>query len=120
MTCEELLILRENYKFKVKLADTSKILRKLLDKQLLISDGTGRGMKYYINKDFNATVGKPFEQEIVILDYLKENNKITTSEVKRLLNLNDSRSVEILRKMVDKRLINKLGSCKNTYYEENK
>ena len=127
MTCEELLILRENYKFKVKLADTSKILRKLLDKQLLISDGIGRGMKYYINKDFNATVGKPLEtvgkpleQEIVILDYLKENNKITTSEVKRLLNLKDSRSVEILRKMVDKRLINKLGSCKNTYYEENK
>ena len=75
MTCEELLILRENYKFKVKLADTSKILRKLVDKQLLISDGIGRGMKYYINKNFDTTVGKPLEtvgkpleQEIVILD----------------------------------------------------
>ena len=50
-------------------ADTSKILRKLVDKQLLISDGIGRGMKYYINKNFNATVGKPFEQEIVIMSY---------------------------------------------------
>ena len=114
-------------------ADTSKILRKLVDKQLLISDGIGRGMKYYINKNFNATVGKPLEtvgkpletvgkpleQEIVILDYLKEHNKITTSDVKRLFNLKDSRSVEILRKMVDKKLINKLGSGRNTYYGVN-
>lgn len=114
-------------------ADTSKILRKLVDKQLLISDGIGRGMKYYINKNFNATVGKPLEtvgkpletvgkpleQEIVILDYLKEHNKITTSDVKRLFNLKDSRSLEILRKMVDKKLINKLGSGRNTYYGVN-
>ena len=107
-------------------ADTSKILRKLVDKQLLISDGIGRGMKYYINKNFDTTVGKPLEtvgkpleQEIVILDYLKEHNKITTSDVKRLFNLKDSRSVEILRKMVGKKLINKLGSGRNTYYGVN-
>lgn len=108
-------------------ADTSKILRKLVDKQLLLSEGIGRGTKYYINQDFDntggkpgETVGKPVEQEIVILDYLKEHNKISTSEVKQLLDLKDSRSGEILRKMVDKKLIIKLGSGKNTYYEVNK
>ena len=80
-----------------------------------------------INQDFDntggkpgETVGKPVEQEIVILDYLKEHNKISTSEVKQLLDLKDSRSGEILRKMVDKKLIIKLGSGKNTYYEVNK
>jgi predicted HTH transcriptional regulator len=108
-------------------ADTSKILRKLVDKQLLNSEGIGRGTKYYINQDFDNTVGKPVEtvetpveQEIAILDYLKEHNKITTSEVKQLLDLKASRSGEILRKMVDKKLIIKLGSGKNTYYEVNK
>ena len=90
-----------------KLADTSKILRKLVDKQLLILGAIGKGMKFYINKNFDNTDGivpsetvgipsetnrKPLEQEIIILDYLKE---------------------------LDKRLINKLGSGRNTYYGVN-
>ncbi len=105
-------------------ADTSKILRKLVDRSLLISDGIGRGMKYFINEDFKSTGGKPAEtggkmldQEIVIIDYINQNERITTAEVKEILNLKDSRAREILKNMVDSNKIKKLGSGRNTYYE---
>ena len=77
MTCEKLLILRENYKFKVKLADTSKILRKLVDKQLLILGAIGKGMKFYINKNFDNTDGiVPSETEKLVLNYIQKNGLI--------------------------------------------
>jgi predicted HTH transcriptional regulator len=44
-------------------ADSSKILRKLVDKSLLISDGIGRGMKYFINNNFKIIGAKPAELE---------------------------------------------------------
>jgi len=104
-------------------ADTSKILRKLVDKSLLISDGIGRGMKYFINYNFKITGAKPAdtggklaEQELVILNYLKEHKKITTAKVKELLNIKDSRAREILKSMTDNLIIQKLGSGRNTYY----
>lgn len=104
-------------------ADSSKILRKLVDKSLLISDGIGRGMKYFINDKFKITGvkpahtgGKPAEQELVILNYLKEHKKITTAKVKELLNIKDSRAREILKSMTVNLIIQKLGSGRNTYY----
>jgi ATP-dependent DNA helicase RecG len=104
-------------------ADSSKILRKLVDKSLLISDGIGRGMKYFINDNFKIagikpadTGGKVAEQELIILNYLKEHKKITTAKVKELLNIKDSRAKEILKSMTDNLIIQKLGSGRNTYY----
>lgn len=88
MTCEELLILRENYKFKVKLADTSKILRKLVDKQLLILGAIGKGMKFYINKNFDNTDGiVPSETEKLVLNYIQKNGLIKREDVETLLNV---------------------------------
>jgi predicted HTH transcriptional regulator len=109
-------------------ADSSKILKKLVDKKLLLSEGVGRGTKYYINKSFDNTTGGipaetggiPAEQEKAIINYLHTNSKITTLVVKQLLDIKDSRAREILKNMVDKGLIKKIGNGKNTYYEENK
>ena len=109
-------------------ADSSKILKKLVDKKLLISEGVGRGTKYYINKSFDNTTGGipaetggiPAEQEKAIISYLHTNSKITTLVVKQLLDIKDSRAREILKNMVDKGLIKKIGNGKNTYYGENK
>lgn len=128
MTCEELLILRENYKFKVKLADTSKILRKLVDKQLLILGAIGKGMKFYINKNFDntdgivpsETVGIPSETEKLVLNYIQKNGLIKREDVETLLNVKESRAREILRNMSQAGKIIKISSGRNTYYKENK
>lgn len=60
-----------------KLADTSKILRKLVDKQLLILGAIGKGMKFYINKNFDNTDGiVPSETEKLVLNYIQKNGLI--------------------------------------------
>lgn len=57
------------------------------------------------------------EQEKSILDAIIGNNKITSKEVGKLLDLKDRRARVILKEMVDKGIIIKLGSARNTYYE---
>jgi len=107
-------------------ADSSKILKKLVDKSMLISEGIGRGTKYYINGVFKATDQKPAENRLkpaeqakTILEYLKTNKTITKAQVKELLDIKDSRAKEIIKKMVDTNILIRLGSGKNTYYEVN-
>ena len=78
-----------------KLADTSKILRKLVDKQLLILGAIGKGMKFYINKNFDntdgivpsETVGIPSETEKLVLNYIQKNGLIKREDVETLLNV---------------------------------
>jgi predicted HTH transcriptional regulator len=109
-------------------ADSSKILKKLVDKKLLISEGVGRGTKYYINKDFDntdgtipsETVGIPSETEKLVLNYIQENGLIKREDVETLLNVKESRAREILRNMSQDGKIIKISSGRNTYYEENK
>lgn len=45
-------------------ADTSKVLKKLVEKELLISEGIGRGTKYYINKEFKNIKVQDKELEV--------------------------------------------------------
>jgi predicted HTH transcriptional regulator len=109
-------------------ADSSKILKKLVDKKLLISEGVGRGTKYYINKDFDntdgtipsETVGIPSETEKLVLNYIQENGLIKREDVETLLNVKESRAREILRNMSQDGKIIKISSGRNTYYEERK
>lgn len=109
-------------------ADSSKILKKLVERKLLISEGVGRGTKYYINKSFNntagttpsETVGIPSEPENLILNYIQANGLIRREDVEKLLNVKESRAREILRNMSHDGKITKINSGKNTYYEENR
>jgi ATP-dependent DNA helicase RecG len=68
-------------------------------------------------------VGKPaevtivvFDQEQQVLDYLKEHKTIVSKMTEQLLGIKESRARELLKKMVEKNLIAKSGSGKNTYY----
>ena len=60
------------------------------------------------------------EQEKIILDAIVESSKITSKEVEKLLSLKDRRVRMVLKGMVDKEFIVKLGNARNTYYEEKK
>jgi len=73
------------------------------------------------------TVGKPSEnrqippdcteQEKRILEYIFENKTIKSKRVEELLGIKESRTRELLKKMVEKSFIIKLGSGRNTYYK---
>src|SRR6056297_1297403 len=57
------------------------------------------------------------EYEELISDYLKSNqNKITTKEAQVVLDLGERRSREILRVMVDKDILERVGRTTNTHY----
>jgi len=57
------------------------------------------------------------EYEELISDYLKLNqNKITTKEAQVVLDLGERRSREILRVMVDKDILERVGRTTNTHY----
>lgn len=47
-------------------ADASKILKKLVEKSLLISDGVGRGMKYYLNTLYTILKVQPSDTKVQV------------------------------------------------------
>ena len=55
-------------------------------------------------------------QEKIIVDYLKENNEITRIYAEELLGVKTRRANEILKELVDKEIIIKLGEHKNIRY----
>lgn len=68
-------------------------------------------------KDKNEEILSSREPEESILRYLKSNqNKITTKETKVLLGLGERRSREILKDMIDKNILEKVGMTTNTHY----
>jgi ATP-dependent DNA helicase RecG len=57
------------------------------------------------------------EHEVFILKYLKtNNNKVTTKEVQHILSLGESQSRKRLKAMVDKGILQRIGSTTNAYY----
>ena len=80
----------------------------------------------YLIGDIDAMIEKADEksgrksgrkhQYDVILNYIIENNKVTTATVMELLNLGKSRVVVILSEMIEKRLIKRVGQGTATYY----
>ncbi len=57
------------------------------------------------------------EQEKIVLKYIFEHSSIKSKQIEKLLKIKESRTRELLKQMVDKSLIVKLGSGRSTYYE---
>lgn len=75
-------------------ADTSKILKKLVDKNLLVSEGIGRGTKYYINKEFKKEekikITPEATPEVVkLLEVL--DGEMSTIELMQIIGLKDEK-----------------------------
>ena len=51
-----------------------------------------------------------------IIDYIKENKKIKTKDVKKILNAKDTKAKNILKEMINKNLIQRQGQGSATYY----
>ena len=55
-------------------------------------------------------------QEEKIISYLESNKRIVSKDVEKLLGLKESRTRELLKQMVEKGIIVRLGSGRSTYY----
>ena len=55
-------------------------------------------------------------QEEIITKYVKEKSKITRLEVEKLLDIGNTRSKQIINKLLDDHILVKKGAGKNTYY----
>ena len=55
-------------------------------------------------------------QEEIITKYVKEKTKITRLEVEKLLNIGNTRSKQIINKLLEDHILVKKGTGKNTYY----
>ena len=66
------------------------------------------------------TVGKVSDnltlQEEKIIQYLDEHKRVVSKEVENLLGIKESRTRELLKSMVDRGLIERLGRGRSTYY----
>ena len=62
------------------------------------------------------SIGKVSDNEEIILDYIQKRSQITSKEVESLLALKEARARRILKEMVEKGLIVRLGSGRSTYY----
>ncbi|MBU1667390.1 hypothetical protein KKC13_03165 [bacterium] len=55
-------------------------------------------------------------QEETIITYLEEHKRMVSKEVEKLLRIKESRTRELLKQMVEKGIIRRLGSGRSTYY----
>jgi len=84
------------------------LLRKLYDKSL-------SGDKVAINNGDKMAINFEKQKEIII-NYLKENNKITTTQIAVMLNLKRSRARAITSNLTKSNVLEAVGSNKNRYY----
>ncbi len=56
------------------------------------------------------------EQEKIVLEYLLANKSVTSKTVEEILGIKESRTRELLKKMVEKEYILKQGQARGTYY----
>jgi ATP-dependent DNA helicase RecG len=71
-----------------------------------------------VKHQMRLTGGTPAEQNIIILEYIRKHGFIKRENVEQLLQVKDSRAREILKKMADSGQVIKVGTGKNTCYEE--
>ena len=70
----------------------------------------------YVEKKVVDNIPNNYSQKDIIVNYIKENNKITRLEVEKLLNIGNTRSKQIINKLLEDEFILKKGTGKNTYY----
>ena len=68
----------------------------------------------------NSAEKLPNNAEKQIVDFLNENERIYTEDVELILNVKERRAREILNNMTKKRLLEKIGKTKGSYYILNK
>jgi len=89
----------------------------ILEKGDFVSVSLYRKLATLASQEENKEILNSRETEQAILSYLKSNqNKITTKETEAVLGLGERRSREILKNMIDKNILERVGMTTNTHY----
>ena len=67
-------------------------------------------------KESNQKEFNNLSQEEIIIKYINEKSKITRLEVEKILNIGNTRSKQIINKLLEDNILIKEGTGKNTYY----
>ncbi len=87
----------------------------ILEKGDFVSVSLYRKLAFQEEKNNEILILRDYEESI--LRYLELNqNKITTKETQTILGLGERRSREILKEMIDKNILEKVGKTTNTHY----
>lgn len=73
-------------------------------------------IKAKTDNEVSVNIGKTTENEKLILKYIRDNQKIQSKTVEKILSLKEARARRILKEMCGKNLIERKGSGRNTYY----
>ena len=73
-------------------------------------------MNYQDNNTNTNIVAPNVSQEDIIINYIEKYTKISRIEAEKLLNVSKTRAYEVLNNMLEKNVIKKENTGKNTYY----
>ncbi len=73
-------------------------------------------MNYEEVSNNSNNISPSLSQEDIIVNYLKEYNKINRNEAEKLLNVSKTRAYQIIAEMLEKNIIKKEDTGKNTHY----
>ncbi len=101
--------------------DISKILHNLVDEEILIVDGYGKGKVYSLNEDYKETIkelknGDLTEEESMIINYIAKNGSIGNVESREQLGFSKDKNVRLFRSLMKKERIVKVGGGNATRY----
>lgn len=84
----------------------------------LSTENTFKVILYNVNYKENKNLNLPsnLSQEEIIIEYLKNNDKINRVIVEKLLNISNTRAKTIIKKMINNNVIKSMDTGKNTYY----
>jgi len=72
--------------------------------------------KVTTENDRLATENDRLDLDEKIIEYLKNNKKITKKTLKEILNVKDTKAKKVLNEMIDKNVLKREGAGRSTYY----
>lgn len=100
--------------------DITKILHNLVEKDMLIVDGYGKGKIYYLNKEYNTDCSIEnkdlSEDEKVIIEFIKENGYINNELARERLSFGKHKNIGLFKKLMKRGLIERVGKSSATKY----
>ena len=66
--------------------------------------------------DQEKLITKKMSSEEIIIEYVREKTKITRLEVEKILNIGNTRSKQIINKLLENNILIKKGNGRSTYY----
>lgn len=103
--------------------DITKVLYGLVQKELLVAEGYGRGSVYHINEDFdkesssiNIDTEQLIEDERPVLEFMRSNGFINRSLSEKNLGFTKNKNLKVCNSLIKKGFIKKIATSNKVAY----